>query len=77
MAALFKEVTGLSVMEYVMHCRLNAAQYMLETEDKTITEISGNIGFESVSHFSRYFKKKLGRKPTEYRKLFLNKIVKI
>lgn len=77
MAALFKEVTGLTVMEYVLHCRLNAARYLLEMESKTISEISDDIGFESVSHFSRYFKKKLGKTPSEYRKLIPNKIVKI
>ncbi|MCM2534093.1 AraC family transcriptional regulator [Neobacillus pocheonensis] len=76
MAALFKEVTGLSVMEYVMHCRLNAARYMLEMENKTILEISVDTGFESVSHFSRYFKQKLGKTPSEYRKLIPKKISK-
>ncbi|MED1203583.1 AraC family transcriptional regulator [Heyndrickxia acidicola] len=77
MAALFKEVTDLSVMEYVMHCRLNAARYMLEMENKTIFDISVNVGFESVSHFSRYFKKKLGKTPTEYRKLIPKKLGQI
>ncbi|MCM2534089.1 AraC family transcriptional regulator [Neobacillus pocheonensis] len=76
MAALFKEVTGLSVMEYVMHCRLNSARYMLEMEDKTILNISVDIGFESVSHFSRYFKRKLGKTPSEYRKLIPKKMSK-
>ncbi|MDQ0201445.1 AraC family transcriptional regulator [Neobacillus ginsengisoli] len=76
MAALFKEVTGLSVMEYVMLCRLNSARYMLEMENKTILAISMDAGFESVSHFSRYFKQKLGKTPSEYRKLIPKKISK-
>ncbi|ULT57978.1 AraC family transcriptional regulator [Neobacillus drentensis] len=66
---VFKEVTGFTVMEYVMGCRLNQVKYLLEMEPNlTLTEVSQSVGFESVAHFSRYFKEKMGKTPSQYRK---------
>ncbi|MEH7374737.1 AraC family transcriptional regulator [Neobacillus drentensis] len=66
---VFKEITGFTVMEYVMGCRLNQVKYLLEMEpDRTLTEVSRVTGFESVAHFSRYFKEKVGTTPSRYRK---------
>ncbi|CAM4222569.1 AraC family transcriptional regulator [Paenibacillus alkaliterrae] len=65
---IFKEVTGFTVMEYVMGCRLNQVKYLLEMEpDQSLTDVSRAAGFESVSHFSRYFKDKMGITPSRYR----------
>ncbi|MEH7276558.1 AraC family transcriptional regulator [Neobacillus vireti] len=66
---VFKEVTGFTVMEYVMGCRLNQVKYLLEMEpDLSIAEVSSSSGFESLAHFSRYFKEKVGLTPSKYRK---------
>ncbi|WP_335548113.1 AraC family transcriptional regulator [Neobacillus drentensis] len=66
---VFKEVTGFTVMEYLMGCRLNQVKYLLEIEpNQTLTEVSQATGFESVAHFSRYFKDKVGMTPSNYRK---------
>lgn len=69
LSRIFKEVTGTTVMDYVMACRLNQVKYDLEMNlDKTLHEIAGDCGFESPAHFSRFFKKSLGMTPSEYRK---------
>lgn len=66
---VFKEVTGFTVMEYVMGCRLHQVKYLLEMEpDLTLAQISNSTGFESVAHFSRFFKEKTGKTPSQYRK---------
>jgi AraC-like DNA-binding protein len=66
---IFKEVTGFTVMEYVMACRLNQVKYLLEMEpDQSLTDVSRATGFESVAHFSRFFKEKVGTTPSQYRK---------
>jgi AraC-like DNA-binding protein len=66
---VFKEVTGFTVMEYVMACRLNQVKYLLEMEpDQSLTDVSRATGFESVAHFSRFFKEKVGTTPSQYRK---------
>ncbi|AQQ54628.1 helix-turn-helix transcriptional regulator [Planococcus lenghuensis] len=67
---IFKEMTGFTIMEYVMGCRLNRVKYLLETEpDKALKEVAHESGFESISHFSRYFREKVGVTPKVYREL--------
>lgn len=67
---LFKEMTGFTVMEYVMGYRLTQVKYLLEMEpDKALKDIANESGFESVSHFSRYFREKVGVTAREYRRL--------
>src|SRR5690625_2626389 len=70
---LFKEMTGFTVMEYVMGCRLNQTKYLLEMEpEKSIKDIAYESGFESASHFSRYFRSKVGMNARDYRRIRLN-----
>ncbi|PWU69493.1 AraC family transcriptional regulator [Gracilibacillus dipsosauri] len=65
---VFKEMTGFTVMEYVMACRLKQVQYLLEVEErKTLQQIADESGFESVSHLSRFFKKQMGITAKTYR----------
>ncbi|GAB2553285.1 AraC family transcriptional regulator [Gracilibacillus alcaliphilus] len=66
---VFKEITGFTVMEYVMACRLKHAKYLLETDwDKSIKQIAYESGFENPAHFSRFFKEKQHLAPKDYRK---------
>ena len=48
LSRIFKEVTGMTVMDYVMACRLNQVKYDLEINvEKSVSEIAANSGFES------------------------------
>ncbi|MGG1675995.1 AraC family transcriptional regulator [Neobacillus sp. NRS-1170] len=74
---VFKEVTGYTIMEYVMGCRLNQVKYLLEMEpDRTLSEVARATGFESMAHFSRFFKEKVGVTPSNYRKNKRNTVKK-
>jgi AraC-like DNA-binding protein len=67
---VFKEVTGYTVMQYVMECRLIQVKYLLEMKpDQTMEDIFLSTGFESAAHFSRFFKERIGMTPTSYRKM--------
>ena len=67
---VFKEVTGYTVMQYVMECRLIQVKYLLEMKlDQSLEEIFRSTGFASAAHFSRFFKERIGMTPTSYRKL--------
>ncbi len=44
------------------------AKELILTSEKSIKEISYELGFESLHYFSRFFKKKLGVNPTDLRK---------
>jgi AraC-like DNA-binding protein len=69
LSKVFKQVTGFTIMEYVMACRINHVKYLLEIkENQSIQHIAFESGFENISHFSRYFKEKVGMSPREYRK---------
>ncbi|MDP9579781.1 AraC family transcriptional regulator [Priestia megaterium] len=69
---VFKEMTGFTVMEYLMGCRLTQVKYSLEMEpNKSLKDIAYDCGFESTSHFSRYFREKVGLTAKEYRHLRL------
>lgn len=66
---VFKEITGFTVMEFVMGYRLTQVKYLLEMEpEKPLKEIAYDCGFESISHFSRYFKEKVGVTAKEFRR---------
>lgn len=66
---LFKEVTGTSVMNFLMGYRLTQSKYHLVLRPSlTISEVSSLSGFESNAHFSRFFKKHAGISPLQFRK---------
>ncbi|MBP2079065.1 helix-turn-helix transcriptional regulator [Oceanobacillus polygoni] len=66
---LFREMTGFTVMEYVMASRLTQVKYLLEMEPKkSIKDIAIESGFESASHFSRYFREHVGMTAGEFRR---------
>lgn len=65
---VFKKTTGLTIMEYLMRCRLTQVKYSLEMEpEKTLKDIALECGFENVSHFSRLFHEKIGMTARDYR----------
>ena len=63
----FKNLTGTTIMEYLISKRIEQAKNLIITTDKTLTEIAEIEGFESIHYFTRIFKKKMGISPTEYR----------
>ena len=67
---LFKETTGMSVMDYLFACRLLAAKRYLATSDMPIGEIVAACGFCDDSNFSRSFKQKTGMTPSEFRRTY-------
>jgi AraC-like DNA-binding protein len=64
----FKKYTGLSPMQYHTSLRMKQAVHLLTNTDLSVKEISFNLGFCSVFYFSKLFKEKTGRTPSDYRK---------
>lgn len=64
---LFKKATGMTFNDYLVFHRVNRAEKMLDS-DKTLTEISLECGFGSISSFIRSFKKFKHCPPSHYRK---------
>jgi AraC-like DNA-binding protein len=47
--------------------RLERAKNLLLNPNLRISEIAYEVGFQSLTHFNRVFKRILGRSPTDYR----------
>lgn len=70
---MFKKGTGLNFTEYVSRVRIESAKNLLLNPNLRISEIAYQVGFQSLTHFNRVFKKIVGESPTEYRgKVHLN-----
>lgn len=70
----FKEQTGLSPAQFQQLIRLNQARDLLASTTLSISEVAARCGYETVSYFSRAFKEKAGRTPTDYRALGQRKL---
>ena len=65
---LFARYLHISPIEYLIRYRLQQAARMLQTTEKTVTEISEAVGFRETAYFCRKFKKLYEVTPTQYRR---------
>lgn len=65
---MFKKYTGVSPGQYHLQLRIIRAKELLVSTDKSIKEISLELGFQTIHYFSLLFKKKVGVNPSEFRK---------
>lgn len=64
----FKEVTGLTVTQYLAAVRTQQAQLLLAVPTTRITEVAQAVGYDSITHFERVFRQNTGLTPSQYRK---------
>jgi len=65
----FKEQTGFSPVDYFIHLKMQHAAMLLSFSNKTVREISFELGYRDPYYFSRIFKRVIGYSPTEFRDL--------
>lgn len=63
----FKKQTGKSPQNYIADLRLEEAKRMLMERNETLTFVSGALGFQNLSSFTRWFTKRTGMPPRLYR----------
>ena len=67
LSSVVREQSGRSVMDWLnAHCILRA-QVLLRHTDLPIYEIADQLGFQSATFFSRFFRRETGMAPKEYR----------
>jgi len=66
----FKQVVGVSIIEYIHKTRVNRACIYLRESNKSFVEIAFNVGYENENYFRRVFKNIVGKNPNDYRKVF-------
>ena len=64
----FKKITGLNLTQYVNTIRVKEAEKLLLTTRLNITNISEEVGYDSITHFGRVFKSITGVSPLKYKK---------
>lgn len=64
--ALIKKATGTSIRQYLINYRIERAIDMLQSGNANVTEACYLCGFSDLAHFSKCFKNKTGRSPSEY-----------
>ncbi|NQX59673.1 helix-turn-helix domain-containing protein [Paenibacillus qinlingensis] len=67
-STIFKQVTGLSVIDYIQQIRIAAACDLLTNSQMNVGEISDFLGFCEQSYFNKVFKKCTGTLPSTYMK---------
>ena len=63
----FKEETGMTLTDFILTKKSEEAVRLLAYTDKSLIAVSDYLGFSSQSHFSRVFKKYIGKTPSGYK----------
>lgn len=66
----FKEIAGVSFIEYLTNTRMRRACELLQSSQLTITDITARTGYNNVQYFCSRFKTKFGVTPNQYRNAF-------
>ena len=65
---LFKKETGMSPIDMLHSIKIDRACFLLQNTKIPISEIAHAIGIPDQFYFCRFFKKHIGKNPSEYRK---------
>ena len=68
LSRVFRQETGMSIVDYIQKERIEAACNMLSYSDYTASQIGEYLCFANQSYFIRIFKKFTGMTPAKYRK---------
>lgn len=66
----FKEATGDSPLNYLQKLRIAAAKRLLESDHRSVQEISDAVGYQDVAFFRNLFQRHTGVSPSAYRQRF-------
>ena len=69
LSRVFSSKSDFSLFQYLTDVRINEARKLLLENRHTVNEIASMVGFESLSYFSKVFKKHVGCAPSQYGKI--------
>ena len=65
---LFKQETGMNLVNYIQTERINTACSLLLNTDLSVSDIAAQTGYDNFAYFSKAFRKHTGETPSSYRK---------
>jgi len=65
---LFRESSGLTPHQYLVHRRVEVARSLLRRDDLSLAEVAQRVGFSDQSHFTRHFRRLTGAPPGQLRR---------
>jgi len=65
---LFPKICGMTICEYIQHCRVATAQHLLLTTNDKIATVGLNSGFGCAATFFTVFKQASGKTASQYRR---------
>ncbi|MDL4839827.1 response regulator [Aquibacillus rhizosphaerae] len=65
---IFKEQLGVNYINFLTECRIEKAKKLMRDPEKSLKEITFEVGYHDPNYFSKVFKKMCQVSPTEYRK---------
>jgi len=65
----FRQYFGVSPVQFLLHLRMRRACLLLTEPNLNIQEIAYALGYENPLYFSKQFRSRLGKSPSEYRKV--------
>lgn len=69
LSKLFSSVEAVTIEQFVINQKIEKAKELLLYDELTLTEISYRLGYSSVAHLSRQFKKVTGLTPSYFKQL--------
>lgn len=66
--AKFHKECGISFVEYLNNVRVENAKHLIVGTNIKMYKVGEAVGYNSIEHFSRVFRKKTGKTPKEYQK---------
>ena len=64
---IFKKATGMTFTDYLSRVRIEKARELLVNPNVRVSEVAFEVGFQSLTHFNRVFRRVLGQSPSAYR----------
>ena len=66
--ALFMEQTSMTCLSYLLNLRMDLAKIMLSKTELPIGEISVRVGYPDPNYFTKVFREKTGKTPSQFRR---------
>jgi AraC-like DNA-binding protein len=66
----FKQIFGQTIFDFTQNLRMDEAKRLLETTERSITEVAFDVGYEYSSNFTTAFKRRFGITPSVAREGF-------